>query len=298
MKKMKGHRPVESIPELRKIGQTAFLNERANPYGRFIRFFSIYVTRLLLPLGTTANQASLLMIIVGTLATCFFLSSNPGIFLAGALLMQLWYTLDGVDGEIARYRHYKKTGSLVIDKRDGVLAGMYLDMINHYIINFLVPIMAGFGLYLNTRSYFWLVAGVVGSLAQVLMLAMHDAKCRTQLTHIKRFRFAEILDPRPVEPSSKGRTRSLAHWIFIVLHNTLTYPSVMNGVGLAAILNLFFPRIDWRMLFLCYVSAGSALVSGTLITRTVSMKINEEEVHACFRLTDIPHEKPEFPEPS
>ena len=277
---------MESIAELRKIGQTAFLNEHANPYGRFVRFFSIYVTRLLLPLGITANQASLLMIVVGMSANLFFLSSNPWFLLTGALLMQFWYMLDGVDGEVARYRHYKKTGLMVIDKKDGVLAGMYLDMINHYIINFLVPTMVGFGLYIKTWNYIYLVFGALGALAQVLMLAMHDAKSRTQLIHLKRFRFTEVLTPALKPSASKEKSRSLGHWIFIILHNTLTYPSVMNGICLAVLLNVLFPLWDWRVPFLFYVSLGTTLVSVSLISRTVNMRINEKEIRDHFRFSD------------
>ena len=100
---------MESIEELRKICQSAFLREQANPYGRFIRIFSIYLTRFLIPTRMTPNGVSGIMILVGSFATLFFLVPSREMYLSGAILLQFWYTLDGVDGELARYRHYQRT---------------------------------------------------------------------------------------------------------------------------------------------------------------------------------------------
>ena len=276
---------MESIAELRKICQTAFKREPENVYGHFIRIFSIYVTRLLIPTSITANQVSVIMIVVGSTATLFFLSPSRWFFLTGALLMQFWYTLDGVDGEVARYRHYQKSGSQLMDKRDGSLTGMYLDMINHYIINFLLPVALGLGLFYQRGETRWLFIGIAASLAQVLMLSMHDARCRTQLTHLKRFSHIEVMKESAAETESPKK-RSPARWVFIALHNTLTYPAVMNLTGLAALFNIFFPSLEWRVPLLGYLCLGSIVVSGTLIGRFVRRQLTEEEFHKTFRVSN------------
>jgi len=283
---------VESIPELRKICQTAFKKERAdflrsNLYGHFVRLWSIYITRLVLPAGVSANQVTLMMIVTGVTATGFFCLPSRGTFLLGALLMQLWYTLDGVDGEVARYRHYQKTGALVMDKRDGGLTGMYFDMINHYIINLLLPLTAAFGLFWKTGSSVWMLIGILASLGQVLMLAVYDARCRTQLTHIKRFAWAEIIKETEKVPSEKKeKGRNPLRVALAILHNTLTYPAVMNLTGLSALLNFIFPAVEWRVYLLLYLSFGSAIVTGTFVARAILQKTNEEEIRASFRLSD------------
>ncbi len=278
---------METIAELRKICQTAPGREMGNIYARrFIRFFSIFLTRFLLPHKISANQVSLLMIFVGVFSTCLFLFPFRWSFCAGALLMQLWYTLDGVDGEVARYRYYQKTGSIVMDKRDGSLTGMYLDMINHYIINLLVPATIAFGVFQKTGASGWILVGIAASLAQVLMLAMHDARSRAQLTHLKRFSHIEVLSTKKGKGTASSNERSLAHLIFIALHNTLTYPAVMNWVGIAGVLSLFHPAIEWRSFLLLYLALGTAIVSATLIAQSVNKHLNEEEFQNDFQVSD------------
>jgi phosphatidylglycerophosphate synthase len=279
---------MESIPELRKICQTAFSREQANPWGRFLRIFTIYITRFLLPRGVSANQASLLMIAAGTAGCLSFLSPFAFLFAAGALLMQLWYALDGVDGEVARDRHYDRTGSLIMDKRDGSLSGQYLDMINHYVMNFLLPSCLAFGLFAKTAQARWLLLGIPAALGQVLILAMHDARSRTQLTYLKRFAFVQVLGHSKEEAEAKPKQgeRGFFHAGFVLLHQTSTYPWVINLTGLAAILNGLVPAIDWRMPLLVYFAFGSPLVTGVLIGRAVRRRLNEEEFQRDFRVSD------------
>ena len=180
-----------------------------------------------------------------------------------------------------------------MDKKDGSLAGMYIDMINHYIINLLVPVTISFGVFQETRMSGWILVGIVASLAQVLMLAMHDARSRTQLTHLKRFSHIEVVKTRNEgDEKASARSKNPARWIFIIPHNTLTYPAVMNWVGAAAVLGLFFPSIAWRIFLLLYFAFGTAVVSAVLITRTVSRRLNEEEVRNNFRTSDIPFKQP------
>ena len=278
---------MESLSELRKICQTAPNKERGNIYAIVVsRTFSIFITRLLLPTGMTANQASVLMIVVGLLANFLFLFAWRETFLAGALLLQLWYILDGVDGEIARYHYYKRTGTLIRDKRDGGLTGQYLDMINHYIINFLVPATLSFGLYHQTGHSFWILIGFVASLTQVLMLAMHDARSRAQLTMLKRFSFAVISGQGKENPPQASKKRSVPHRIFMILHNTLTYPSVMNYAGIAAILDFLTPSFEWRVPLLFYWAFGTLTVITTLVSRAVTQQLIEEEFRQTFRVAD------------
>lgn len=287
---------MENISELRKICQTAPQKERGNIYALVVsRTFSIFITRLLLPTGMTANQASVLMIAVGLLANFLFLFAWRETFLMGAFLLQLWYILDGVDGEIARYHYYKRTGSLVRDKRDGGLTGQYLDMINHYIINFLVPATLSFGVYHQTGRPFWILVGFVASLTQVLMLAMHDARSRAQLTMLKRFACAAISSPSKENTPQTAKERSLPHRIFMILHNTLTYPSVINYAGIAAVLNFAVPSLEWRIPLLLYWSFGTLVVITTLVTRAVTKQLTEEEFRHAFRVADQWQELQEVP---
>ena len=256
------------------------------------RFFSIYITRFLIPLGISANQVSLLMIITGILASCFFLSSSAVLFLLGALLLQLWYLLDNVDGEVARYRHFQRTGSMVIDKKDSLLEGMYYDMINHYIVNLLVPTTIGFGLFRLSGSEFYILLGLLGGLAQVLMLAMFDARYRTIWFHLKKYDSVRMIKPETEKERSvaeaDAKRKNILKYGFMVIHYTVTYPTVMNLVTMTALFNFILALGDWRVGLLWYLTVSSATVVCTLIGQTILRRTLTAE----FRHDFVPSEGP------
>ncbi len=281
---------MESIAELRKICQTTAKKDKSNVYMRYVcRFLSIYGTRLVLPTKITANQVSAAMIAAGFISCLFFLFASPGLFALGAFLLQIWYLIDCMDGEVARYRHFEVTGLVVIDKRESSLTGLYYDMINHYIVNFMVPATIGFGLFQARGHASWILLGLLGALAQVLMLAMHDAKCRAILAHLKKYSRVEPLVENSKAEANKDR--GPAHIAFMAVHYLMTYPSVMNLVGAAAILNFVFPEIEWRVPLLIFLSIGTSLVSGTLIARILKNQLVDKELRASFELTDHAKEK-------
>ncbi len=281
---------MESIAELRKICQTTAQKDRSNVYMRYVsRSLSIYLTRLLIPTPVTANQVSFLMIVVGVLASCLFVFPSPGVFLFAALLLQFWYILDCCDGEVARYRQYQQSESIVSDKRNSSMAGAYYDIINHYIINFLVPIMIGYGLCFATERLLFLNLGIIASLGQVLTLAMHDGRSRVLLAQVRKFESVQVVSaPKSTAeaPAPKPK-RSLPHVIFMVVHYTMTYPTVMNLVIITAVLNFIFPFFEWRIPLLVYLAVGSAVVSLVFIARTIAKRTIEDEFQKGF----LPSEK-------
>ncbi|GMU41358.1 MAG: hypothetical protein AMXMBFR23_22240 [Chloroflexota bacterium] len=105
---------MESIRELRVKCQGVHAGDwTVQP----VRWVSIYLTRILIPLGLTANQASILNLLVGlAAAACFAVGVTA--WPLGCALLALNMILDCVDGELARYR-----GS-------SSLTGLYLDRLN------------------------------------------------------------------------------------------------------------------------------------------------------------------------
>jgi hypothetical protein len=277
---------MESIAELRKICQTTAKKDRSNWYMRHVsRFFSIYLTRLLLPTPTTPNQVSFAMIVTGVASCILFLCPGRGMFFVAALVLQFWYVLDCSDGEVARYRQYQKKAEIITDKRNSPMAGSYYDMMNHYIINFLVPMMLGYGLFFMTNQLIYLNLGVVGSLGQVLMLAMHDGRSRALLAQIRKFDSIKVV--KTEAPEGEKKKRSLPHVLFMGLHYSMTYPTVMNLVLVASVLNFIVPIFDWRIPLLVYLALGSAVVTSVFIARTIDKRTIEEEFKNGF---EVPHE--------
>ena len=101
-------RGSESIKELRKICQESrYENEGGMPWFEriFFRRISIYFTKLLLKMGISANQATLISFFIGIIGGSFFVFGDPKYWVVGALLLYPCMVFDRVDGEIARYNN-------------------------------------------------------------------------------------------------------------------------------------------------------------------------------------------------
>lgn len=92
---------VESIKELRRI---CGKEKKERGLVLFYREISFYITKVLLYTPISANQVSLLAMVVGLIASVLFVFGNPWFSLIGAFLLYLWLIGDFCDGNIARYR--------------------------------------------------------------------------------------------------------------------------------------------------------------------------------------------------
>src|SRR5437762_1650191 len=96
---------VESLKELNRICQKPRYREVGNWMVRYVlRDLALPFTWLLLHTPVTANQVTLASLVVGLFGISLFAATSNASFLTGTLLLQLWYLLDHVDGQIARYR--------------------------------------------------------------------------------------------------------------------------------------------------------------------------------------------------
>jgi len=96
-------------------------------------FFSSIISRT--PLS--ANQVTVIDILMGIIAAILFVPGVYYVSILAAIALQLWYIFDCVDGEVARI------------KGQTSLAGMYLDYIGHDLVQPMVFIGIGFGLFLQ-----------------------------------------------------------------------------------------------------------------------------------------------------
>lgn len=103
---------------LRDVARKGGAGSRDDPFwiSRFFyRKFTIYLTWLFARLGITSNAATLASgVAIFAAALCYLATPRmEWLWLAGALLVQLYFILDHVDGELARYEtvHLGKIGS-------------------------------------------------------------------------------------------------------------------------------------------------------------------------------------------
>ncbi len=138
---------VESIKELKKITHkpNAEINDPSSAI--IFRRISIYFTFLFLHTSITANQVTMLGMIITIIASFLFSFSTYEASIIASFLLFLAYLFDWVDGEIARYR------------KSSSLNGAYLDDIGYYMMEILPFIGLSFGAYTIFNHIFVFILG-------------------------------------------------------------------------------------------------------------------------------------------
>jgi len=155
-------RPWPSIDEMRAVCQPDAIRGRRNAEhwtaALFGRSFSIYLTRVAVWAGLSANAVTMLMMLCGWAAAASLLI--PGLWGAGlaCLFALLQMTIDSIDGEVARWR--RTTGP----------RGIFLDRVAHTTTESAIPVLAGLSLTLQATPDDWrwaAIGGVAGTLVLV-----------------------------------------------------------------------------------------------------------------------------------
>ena len=134
---------------------------------KILRPAALPITWMLLHTPVTADQVTLAALLIGIVGLLLFAAVSKSLFLAGAILLQLWYLLDHVDGQIARYR------------KTACLTGRFFDFMMHHIIHGILFFTLSFYCYSATGHVFFLILGFIVSFMMTLFNLVYDAKCKT-----------------------------------------------------------------------------------------------------------------------
>ncbi len=107
----------------------------------FNRKLSFYPTWLFLRLGLSANQITLLSIIVGLVGCVYFSFGGRDNFIIGAIFINVWAILDCVDGNMARLLNSSNK------------YGWFLDSITGFLLNSVLLFSLGIGIYFNNDNF-------------------------------------------------------------------------------------------------------------------------------------------------
>lgn len=140
---------------------------------RISRPMALRVTWVVQTWGVSAHGATCLAGLTALASAAAFARGTPGWWLVAAGLLQLWYLLDHVDGQLARLH---KAASL-----DGV----QLDYLMHHIVNLLVPWGVGWGLAGPGREGLWLALGLAWSLGLLLIGLVNDTRYKAFIERLK-----------------------------------------------------------------------------------------------------------------
>ena len=265
---------VESIRELDQICQKPNYKTVGNwMVCHILRPAALPTTWLLLHTNVTANQVTFASLIVG-LAGAFLLSRpSSNAFVAGVLLLQFWYYLDHVDGQIARYR---KTVSL---------SGRFHDFMVHHVIHSVILFCLGFYCFYKTGWMFVIVLGFVGSMGIVMFNLINDVKCKTFIERLLSCNFLEIVQKETGTIHAALETRgSFLRKIFSLLHKSVEIHVLMNVLTFAAIFELLWPVIDTRFWLLLFYSFVTPILAITKSTYFISKKKIDLEFNSQFNV--------------
>lgn len=208
---------VESIKKLREICQKPVIN-RNTWYPRiFARKISIYFTWLFILFKIKTFPVVVLMWLSGIFASYIFTFGSYPYYVVAVLVLQFWFVLDHVDGELARY--WKEVSA----------KGIFKDKLNHYFVHPLIFLGIGIGMYRQFNNPLMLVFGGFTAyfllLQDLINIAKRDSvnalktKNRTNLK--EKLNFKNILFKKVTELVYK-------------------IPGMMNIITLAAIFNLLY----------------------------------------------------------
>ncbi len=245
---------------------------------RITRPLALRVTRVVAPWGVSANAVTLAAWGCGAAAAAAFGWGTAWAWLLGAGLLQAWYLLDHVDGQLARLR-----GVASLD-------GVQLDYVMHHTINLLVPLGVGFGLFVRGAEPLWLLGGLAWGLSLLLLTLQHDARYKAFIQRLKRLQGRLYVEgggggrplPQPPVPASPLR---LAAWI---TRKACEMHVVMNLLSVVAVGQVL---VGDRELFagrICLVSmtAAAALTAAWTIARSQKTQAAEREFAAWYRIPD------------
>jgi hypothetical protein len=211
-----------------------------------MRRLSPYVTRMVLPLPVTPNGWTVAMIAVGVVGAAVL--AIPGLWTAvlAALAVQVYLLLDGVDGEVARWRHATSA------------AGVYLDRLGHYTVE--AALLIGLGIRVDGGYGSPGAATMLGLVAALLALL---SKVESDLVIVAR---ASAGLPTATEPAADAAERAAPRHGTLRgirrLFAVLPVHRIIGGVELS-LLAVVAAAVD--------AVAGSAVGSATLLAATVAV---------------------------
>jgi hypothetical protein len=105
-------RDIEAIDEDRLLLDSAVKGSDGFFTTFFVSPYSRYIARWAARRGLTPNQVTIASVLIGLLAAAAFATGERWGLIAGAVLLQLSFTTDCVDGQLARYtRNFTKLGA-------------------------------------------------------------------------------------------------------------------------------------------------------------------------------------------
>lgn len=270
---------VESLKELNKICQKPRYKEVGNWMVRhFLRDAALPMTWLLLHTPVTAHQVTLVSIVVGAAGIVCFSFMGKGFFLVGCLLLQFWYYLDHVDGQIARYR-----GS-------SSLSGRFFDYLMHHFIHGIILFSLGCYAFEVSGHQAFVIWGFLGSVSTFMFNLIYDTQYKTFFERLASVKRLEIKPPAAdpgAHDQGKSFKKSTAGTLFSLLHKIFEIHVLMNILTFAAVLPMVVSKIpDLRFVLFIFYGLAAPLLAVTKISYWIRSQKVDRAFESGFRILE------------
>ena len=229
-----------TLEELRRTVHKQRHREIGNWLARRVsRPMAVYGTWLAVRLRLSAHQVTLLALGAEFIGAAAIGSGTRAGFIAGVVLLHVWYWLDHVDGQVARWW---KTASL-----DGV----FFDYLMHHTWNLVVGFVLGYGMAARTGDPAWAIAGGSMALGWSILALANDCRYKAFFQRLKREETIYRIDggsggkPAPA-PSWPRRGRGMLTW---PAYKSCEPHVILLGLTLMAGFAAFVPEVwlaSWR----------------------------------------------------
>jgi len=148
----------------------------------FFRSFSFILTPLIAKLPVTPNMLTICSIIAGVLGAVFLMLPGTVCYLAGVLLVIVWFFLDILDGDLARFKRMESS------------QGVYLDYLGHYLVNPLIFSSFWVYLFMEFREPTFLGLGFISFVIHQYSRLATDVY--NSVRYLKKVRDLSTVDPK------------------------------------------------------------------------------------------------------
>lgn len=262
---------MESTKELRRICQKP---ENELPAGELtwdernlMRGPSIYFTKLFLILGMSANQVTLVDLLIGLVGGILLIFASPVYWILAILPLYLTLIIDRSDGEVARYNGTSSK------------AGRYWDaMTGFFIWNLYIPVCMCIGIYNALQDTAVFIAGL---LVLVSIFFLHGSG---SIAYRIFDRISSPVDEFHTNKTAKGKL-SIALWLGYYLLTDKWFVLAILVVGL---IDLFGSPVTMGFLtfnarFIYFIIYGLAMLIGAILRTYHILSTSGRELRSTYR---------------